>query len=302
MDDAAGDPDGSPADRARVSRGLAAVAVAALLVAPAAPAQTLRVLTSSRQRHGETALTVDVTYAAGRFHLTPAAPGTLYQMEMRYDEDKFTPVREYDAATGALRLGLRSRGHVTLANNGDDEDVPTLDLALARDLPLALSIEMGAAEADADFGGLALRSLRYKTGASKSQLRFSRANPVECDALTLEVGAAQFTATGLANANCRHLKVEGGVGAVALDFTGAWRGPMEADVHLALGTLKLQLPRDLGVTLSINRFLASFDQSGFTRRGDVYYSDNYASARSHLDLKLESAFGGVQVFWVDASR
>jgi hypothetical protein len=286
-----------------MSRGIpSAVALAALLAASTAPAQTLRTLTSSRQVHGESALTVDVTYAAGRFRLSPATPGTLYQMEMRYDEDKFTPVRDYDAGAGALHLGLKGRGHVTLANNGDDEPVPTLDLALAPGLPLALSIELGAAEADADFGGLSLTSLRYQTGASKTQLRFSRLNPVACDSLTLNVGAAQFTATGLANANCRHLKVEGGVGAVALDFTGSGRGPMDADVHLALGTLKLRLPRTLGVTISLSRFLASFDQSGFTKRGDMYYSDNYASARSHLDLKVESAFGGVQVFWVDASR
>jgi hypothetical protein len=114
----------------------AAVTLAALLTATAAPGQTLRTLTSARQLHGESALTVNVTYVAGRFRLLAAAPGTLYQMGMRYDEDKFTPVREYDAATGALRLGLQSHGHVTLAKDGDDEDVPTLDLALAPGVPL----------------------------------------------------------------------------------------------------------------------------------------------------------------------
>jgi hypothetical protein len=280
----------------------AALALATLLAATAAPGQTLRTLTSSRQLHGESALTVHVTYVAGRFRLLPAAPGTLYQMGMRYDEDKFTPVREYDAAAGVLRLGLRSHGHVTLAKDGDDEDVPTLDLALAPGVPLALSIDLGAAEADADFGGLSLRSLHYKTGASKSDLRFSRINPLECDSLTLEVGAAQFAATGLANANCRHLNIQGGVGSVALDFSGDWRGPADAEIHLALGTLRLQLPRDLGVSIELNRFLASFDQTGFTRRGDIYYSDNYASARYHLRLKVESAFGGIQVFWVNGAR
>jgi len=279
----------------------AAVTLAALLTAPAALAQTLRTLSSSRQLNGESALTADITYVAGRFRLSPAAPGALYQMDMRYDEDKFTPVRDYDAAAGVLHLGLKTKGHVTLAGHGDEKNMPTLDLALAPGVPLVLSIELGAAEADAEFGGLALRSLRYKTGASRSELRFSRPNPLACDSLTLEVGAAQFAATGLANANCRHIRVEGGVGAIALDFTGNWRSPVDAEVHLALGTLKLLLPRSLGATITLNRFLASFDQSGFTRRGDVYYSDNYASARYHLDLNVESAFGGIEVVWVNAS-
>jgi len=280
----------------------AGVTLAALFAASAANAQTLRTMSSARQLHGESALDVNVTYVAGRFTLRPAAAGALYQMDMRYDEDKFIPVREYDASSGTLQLGLRSKGHVTMASNGDDENVPTLELGLAQGLPLDLSIDLGAAEANADFGTLSLRNLRYKTGASKSDLRFSRPNPLACDSLTLEAGAAQFNAVGLANANCRHVKVEGGVGAVTLDFTGAWRGPMDADVHLALGTLKLLLPSNLGVAITLDRFLASFDKSGFTRRGDVYYSDNWTTARNRLTLQVESAFGGIQIVWVNPTR
>jgi len=280
----------------------AALALAALLAAPAAGAQTLRTLTSSRQLHGEAALAVNVSYVAGRFHLVPAPAGTLYQMEMRYDEEKFTPIREYDAASGALSLGLKSRGHVTLAGNGDEDDVPTLDLALAAGVPLALSLDLGAAEAEADLGGLALTSLRYKTGASRSRLKFGRPNAAACDSLTIEAGAAEFTATGLANAGCRHVRVEGAVGAVTLDFSGVPRASSDADIHLGLGTLKLVLPRTVGVAVTLDRFLASFDQDGFTRRGGVYYSDNYAATRFHLDLKVESAFGGIEVAWVDGPR
>jgi len=270
-------------------------------VAPAvARAQPLRTLSSARQLHGETALTVDVTYAAGRFRLDSAAPGALYQMVMRYDEDKFIPIREYDAATGVLRLGLKTVGHVTLADH-DEDDKPSLDLALAPGIPLALSVELGAAEATAEFGGLSLRSLRYKTGASHTDLRFSRPNPIACDSMDLEAGAAQLTATGLANANCRHLTIGGGVGALTLDFSGDWRGPTDVDAHLALGELKLEVPRNLGVAITLDRFLASFEQNGFTKRGDVYYSGNYAATRAHLNVRVQSAFGGIQVVWVDAA-
>lgn len=283
-----------------MKRAVALVALAALWVVTSASAQTLRTLTSARQLHGESSLIVDVTYAVGELHFVPAESGDLYRMELRYDEEKFAPVREYDPDAGVLRLGLRSlHGHVSI-NRGRRDQLPSLDIALTQEVPLTLRFEVGAAEADAEFGGLELRRLAYKTGASESHVRFSRPNPVDCDALTFEVGAAEFTATGLGNANCRRMSFRGGVGDVTLDFTGQWRNSADATAKVAIGSLKLMLPRDLGVAITLNRFLASFDREGFTKRGGVYYSDNYASATYRLNLTVETAFGGIEVHWLDA--
>ena len=71
-------------------------------------------------------------------------------------------------------------------------------------------------------------------------------------------------------------------------------------MKIGIGELKLVLPRDLGVAITLNRFLASFDRSGFTKRGGVYYSDNYASAPTGLNLNIDAAFGGIDVQWLDA--
>jgi hypothetical protein len=277
----------------------AILVLVALLGTRAAFAQTLRTLSSARQLHGETALTVDVSYAAGRFRLAPVAAGDLYRMDLRYDEDRFTPVRDYDPASGVLRLGLKGRSHNVSLRDRRRGNVPSLDVALTAEVPLALDIELGAAEADVEFGGLALRRVSYRTGASKSSVRFSSPNPLACDALSFEVGAAEFTATGLGNANCRQMSFEGGVGSVNLDFTGSWRASADARVHVALGSVTLSLPRDVGVAISLDRFLASFDHYGFTKRGDRYYSDNFSVARYHLNLNVAAVFGGIDVHWVD---
>ncbi len=267
------------------------------LGASGAAAQTFQTMSTARALHGETALAVDVTYAAGRFDLRPGDPGDLYRMELRYDASKFEPVRDYDADAGVLRLGLRSVSGSTHLRGNDKGG--SLDLALSPDVPLTLAIKMGAARADAEFGGLALRSLKYQTGASQSEVRFSRPNPVVCDQLSFEVGAAEFRATGLGNSNCRRMSFDGGVGSVTLDFSGDWRGSADATVHVAIGSVKLLLPRDLGVAITLNRFLASFDQAGFTRRGDAYYSDNFDTAQRRLNLRIEAAFGGIDVARID---
>jgi hypothetical protein len=278
---------------------VAALLLAAPVGARPAPAQTLRTLSSARQLHGDSALSVHVTYAAGRFRLEPASAGDLYRMDLRYDEDKFTPVRDYDPASGVLRLGLRGRHRNVSLGDRRKGETPSLDVALTTEVPLTLDVQLGAAEADVEFGGLALRRVSYHTGASRSSVRFSSPNPLACETLSFEVGAAEFTATGLGNANCRRMTFDGGVGAVSLDFTGSWRASADARIHVAMGTVKLFLPRDVGVAISLDRFLASFDRYGFTKRGDRYYSDNFTSAPHRLNLDVSAVFGGIEVHWVD---
>lgn len=280
---------------------LAAAAVLLAASARAARAQALQTLTSAREVRGEQALTVHVAYAAGRFTLAPGAAGQLYRMEVRYDADKFAPLRDYDAAAGELRLGLKSLGHVSGSEQHRSGEVPTMDLALTPDVPLTLDVDLGAAEASVELGGLELRGLHYATGASNSEVRFSRPNPVDCDSLAFDAGVARFDAASLGNANCRHFRFDGGLGAVTLDFSGAWRQDADAFFHVAAGTLTLRLPRGLGVAITLDRFLASFDASGFTKRGDVYYSDGYTTAAHHLTIEVESALGGIEVVWVGAS-
>ncbi|MGE5291213.1 MAG: hypothetical protein ACM3ML_29245, partial [Micromonosporaceae bacterium] len=266
-------------------------------------AQTWQTLTSARQRHGETQLAVEVRYAAGEFRLAAASPGTLYRMDLRYDEDRFTPLRAYDAQAGRLLLGARGKGgHVELADRREGDPTPSLALQISPDVPLALSLELGAVHSEVDLGGLALTSVRYRTGASETTLRFSRPNPEPCTQLTLEAGAAEFHAWLLGNANCRSVRFQGGVGNVTLDFSGAWQGVTNADLDVAIGSLTLMLPRDAGVAVRLSRFLASFDPAGFTKRGDTWYSAGYETARRRLVLDVSAAFGGVNVVWTGGGR
>jgi hypothetical protein len=285
-----------------VIRGLTAatpLALALLATAQPAWAQTWRSITSSRQTHGESELSVEVEYSAGNFRLAPGVPGTLYRMEMRYDEERFAPLREYDAGSGVLRLGVRSRGgaRVSLGDRRRSPVAATLDLALTPDIPISLDLALGAVQSDVELGGLALRRLRYRTGASESRLGFSRPNPVACEELIVEAGAAEFEATELANSNCRSMVFRGGVGEISLDFSGEWRQAVDAEVNVSIGSLTLTLPREVGVAIRVNRFLASFASAGFTKRGNAFYSANYEAARHRLNLRVNATIGDIDVAW-----
>jgi hypothetical protein len=74
---------------------------------------------------------------------------------------------------------------------------------------------------------------------------------------------------------------------------------MNAGVEMGLGTLTLRLPRGLGVRIVKDGLLASFDSQGLTKRGDVYYSEDYEDTTYKLSLDLDAALGSIRVEWVD---
>ena len=87
------------------------IAVLALsLGAGSASAQSIRAFTTFRQLHGETRLRADLDYRAGGLRVAPGRPTELYRMDASYDEDRYLPTSDFNAARGAVSLGLQPAG------------------------------------------------------------------------------------------------------------------------------------------------------------------------------------------------
>jgi hypothetical protein len=273
--------------------GAAAVMASLLLPACARAQQDWQTLNASRSTAGEQALRVDVEYGAGRLALMPGAAGTLYRTQVRYDANAFDPVIDY--ANGRLRLGITgSTGRSRNVRTGE------MSLQLAPDVPLDLELKFGAAEANLELGGLHVRRLQIQTGASRTSLSVSQPNRERCRTAELQLGAARFEATGLGNLNAEHLSVQGGVGEIVLDFSGARPADMSAKIEMGLGSLTLRVPTGLGVRVTRSGVLATFDGQGLVRRGDIYYSEGFDAAARKLTLDLHAALGTVRVVWLDS--
>jgi hypothetical protein len=245
-----------------------------------------------RQRADEDLLRVEVQYGAGRFEVGAASESSLYRANLRYDAEVFQPLLSYTA--GLLRVGLDN-----LKVRGRNLRSGHLRLDLSRDVPLELKLEFGAARANLDLGGLRIRHARIATGASETDLTVSSPNLEVCRILELEVGAAQFRASQLANLNAERLTLAGGVGEVLLDFTGEWRNDLSADIKMGLGSLTLRVPRGLGLRVRKSGLLVGFDSQGLIKRGDVYYSENWDDADHQLTVNVDAALGSVRVAWVE---
>lgn len=271
-----------------VAIGIAMLAGAA---APAA-AQDWRTITSMRQFKNENALNVEVEYGAGRLFVSPAESDALYKATLRYDAKSFRPLTQYQ--DGRLRVGIAG-GSI----KGRNMKSGRLDLALSTRVPLDVNLKFGAVQAAIDLGGLRIRSAHIQTGASETHITVDKPNLEQCGLLKIEVGAADFDASGLGNLGCESVDVDGGVGDVTLDFNGAWRGNTNIEVDMGLGSLTLRVPRGLGVQVQKDGFLASFDSQGLVKRGNVYYSENWEKASNRAFFNIDAAFGSVKVVWVE---
>lgn len=266
----------------------------------AADAQELRTVGSSRVHRGERELEVTVRFGLGEFRLERETGNALYRANVRYVEDYFDPVHEYRASSHQLRLGIEGHDDHNVEWDDIKDKRQRIDLAISPNVRSRLHLEFGAGRADVDLGGLALERAEISTGASESRIRFTRPTVAPCEVLDINVGAAEFEASGLGNSNCERIEFDGAAGKLALDFTGEWQhaGTTNAEINIGLGGLTLTFPSHLGVHIELNRFLASFDEDGFTRRGDGYYSANYDDARAKLDIHLKAMVGDVAVRWV----
>jgi hypothetical protein len=258
----------------------------------------MRPFSTYRQWHGETRLDARLDYAAGALRLAAGRPTELYRMDVLYDGERYVPISRFDAAHGAVGLGLEASGDGGLRVVSKNQLRQTASVTFSPKNDLALAVTLGAVDADLELGGLRLTDLKLEAGASRATVRFSQPNAARCRSATLTSGAAELSVMGLGNSRCDRIRFEGGVGRVTLDFGGAWSSSSTVAVKMALGEVALRLPRTVGIRLRLDKFLATFEPQGLVRRGNSYLSPGYDQAARHLDIEVTTAVGGVTVDWL----
>lgn len=277
-------------------------ALALSLGASAAAAQSMRPFSTYRQWHGETRLDARLDFTAGALRLAAGRPAELYRMDVLYDGDRYLPVSDFDAAGENVALGLRAAGGGGLRVVSKSQLRQTASVTFSPNNDLALAVTLGAVDGDLELGGLRLTDLSLQAGASRATVRFSQPNATRCRAATLQAGAAELSVLGLGNSRCDRISVEGGVGRVTLDLGGAWTSNARVVVKMALGELALRLPRQVGVRITLDRYLAAFEPQGLVRRGASYLSPDYDRMSRHVDIDVTTAVGSVTLGWVGDGR
>ena len=266
-------------------------------MAQAASAQRMRTFTASRKLERIPALTVAIEFGAGYLSLGPNDAGMLYDAEMRYDQERAAPQHRYDPAQHRLDLRLRPVGSAGVRVTNRGQLAQRASLTLAPSIPLTLDVTLGAGEGELELGGLRLRAAAVHSLATRTIIRVSQPNPIECETLDLDGGAAEVITEHLGNLRCAEIRFEGGVGETTLDLTGRWSSTLRVRAKQALGNLKLVLPKDAGVRIVLDRTLTTFEPVGFAREGAAWVTPNFRTAVRTIQVDITTAVGGIEVRW-----
>lgn len=244
---------------------------------------------------------VELDFAIGEYELHGGEleGGAFAKVEGFYDEDRF----EYDLnfhernGHGNLLFALDSRRH--RHSEWDDDTESNWEFTFSRDVVLDLILDVGAADAEMDLGGLKVRELDLDVGAADARIDFSEPNRAVLELFRIDAGACDLDMRGLGNAKFEHLDFDGGVGSFTLDFSGDIDFEASAEISVGLGSIEIILPEDIGVRIEAeDNWLSSIDlpRRHFDRiDDDIYETNNFDTAKGRLRLELDVGLGSADI-------
>ncbi|MBN2118788.1 MAG: hypothetical protein JW730_19620 [Anaerolineales bacterium] len=221
-------------------------------------------ITVADPKSEETRLTI--SFGAGTLTLSPGAQ-SLVEGTAVYNVENLKPQI------------VKNDGSIEI-KQGDFKNLPPFDdiknewdLKLS-DTPMDLTVQAGAYTGNLELGGLALKSLTVKDGASNMDLSFSEPNQTEMSILRYETGASNVKLTGLANANFSTLTFSGGAGNYTLEFSGELQRDAVATLEAGFGDLSLIIPEDVDAVVTVEGAAVNVNHSsGWAQNGQKYIQD-----------------------------
>jgi len=270
--------------------------LAALLLPAVASAQQWRTIESARQLTSTDPTKVSVTFAGGKFELTPLPGKLLYQMQIHYDEQVADAVHDFDASSHQLTLGMSHANMGWRALRAmKNEEGGRMTVGLNPTVPMDLELELGGAQAEVELGGMRLTSVKLQVGLAGSRVNFSSPNLVEMQELSLDVGLGGVQFENLGNANVAQINISGGMDGINLDFGDRVMRDVKINADVAFGGLKIQIPSSAGVTIQAETKLGSFKPQGFTKVNGAWFTPNWNQASTHVTIVANTALGGLEV-------
>ncbi|RPI94513.1 MAG: hypothetical protein EHM40_06300 [Chloroflexi bacterium] len=216
-----------------------------------------------------------LSFGAGELRLSPGAQNLVDGTAVYNVED--------------LKPEIEKNGSSIEIKQGDFKSLPPLDdiknewdLKLG-DMPFDLTVRAGAYDGNLELGGLSLKSLTVKDGASNMDLSFSEPNQTEMSILRYETGASNVKLTGLANANFSTLAFSGGAGNYTLDFSGELQRDGVVTIEAGFGDLSLVIPEETDAIVTVEGAALNINHSsGWSQNGQKYSQDGSGSTLTIL--------------------
>jgi hypothetical protein len=255
----------------RISKSVAFMAIVVMLLASGCARGVrvgkLQTESQSVELGGAESVRVEINMGAGELDVAGGAD-KLLEADFTYNVAELKPQVEYRGRT----LTVQTPDVEGRASLWDIDDYRyEWDLWLNDDVPMEMSVEVGAGNTDLELGSLSLTRL------------------------DVEAGAGNVTADLAGASSLTRVNVGIGAGNVTVDLTGNWQDDLDADIRGGVGELTLRLPRDVGVRVDVEGGLGNVNASGLKKDGSTYVNDAYDDSEVTLRIDIEGGVGNVNL-------
>ena len=219
-----------------------------------------------------------ISFGAGELTVSPGTGEMFVDGTATYDVPNFKPKVNIDGNSIEIK-----QGEFKSLNVGDFKNEWNLKLG---ETPMDLEINAGAYKGDYEFGGLALKNLTIKDGASDVNLAFSAPNLVGMSVLRYETGASSVELHGLANANFSTMFFNGGAGSYTLDFSGELEREANARVETGFGDLNLVIPESVSASVTVEGGPVNVNHSSGWGQSNHTYTQEGSSPTLTIVVKM----------------
>lgn len=216
---------------------------------------------------GARSVQTELSMGTGRIKLAGGS-ATLMDGTVTYNVDDWQPEVQYTVGDelGLLSVSQPAYKNSLPVNLGDIRY--EWDLRLSNDVPMDISVTMGAGEGDLVMADLLLDSLTFKGGAGEVSI-------------------------DLRGSSVSDLDVALGAGDVTLDLSGVWQQDLNATIKGGLGRVTLILPNASGARVTTKGMLSKINAPELTNDRGVYTNDAYGQSGVSLRIDIESGIGEI---------
>jgi hypothetical protein len=205
---------------------------------------------------------VEINMPAGELDISGGA-NELLEADFTYNVAELKPEVEY---SGGMLTVRNPDVDIRVGSWWDLDDYRyEWDLRFNDNVPMEMSIDVGAGSSDLELGSLSLTTLDIETGAGEVKMDLS-----DSSSLT-------------------RLDVEAGIGQVTEDLTGTWQDDLDVNINSGVGELTLRLPRSACVRVDVEGGLSDVKTHGLTKDGNDYVND--ACGESEVTLRIDIIAG-----------
>lgn len=219
----------------------------------------------------------------------------------KYDKENFKTRFHFSEERNRLRISIDKRNwkRWPFKGNKHDEFIAELKVLLPYDVDIYLDVRLKAGETTMQLGGLRLKEVNLNNWAGKVKIGFQEPNPIVMVFLDIHNKVGEMELLDLGNARFERADIDGGIGALRVDFHGDLMDKSRAKVDIDIGEVSVYLPSDVGTLLIVGgglEFLSmkEIDPSLY-RRGRYYLTEDYKDKQKQFSLYITPGLGELRV-------